>query len=452
VLDQTCNALWTDFQIQTGADPHLERVTFRRWMCRRSFTHLFPPPILDPIQFESLERDTLQILKIIRSIPERFYGGDIQRWLDFLLIRGDEAALLLRLQTPRFQMMATQFVRPDFILTVDGPKLVEMNVSTPIGGMHTSGPYQEAFARSEYSKYLARLGIKLESPDLAAIWTKAFQDVARKCAGNRAPVLFAATANPTDRFTGRQTFMNMASNAGFAVLSGPFRELEIDDSGVSIEGERIDAIFTMFTWSELRRHVPLNLVSQLAELDEKGLVDFIAPPGSALFDNKANLELLSSNIYDSNFTSDERGLLDKYIPRTFRLDVGSRSRALASQDALVLKPTSECAGRGVIVGRHCNRDTWLNAIEAASQSKQLHVCQETIPPLLPITVTDGAQSNAYFMSLGPMVFGSRHAGTYVRQAPDRGIIPILNQSVGAEAGIAFVKADTPSLSHQSHQS
>jgi glutathionylspermidine synthase len=438
ILDEVFSSSWESYLRASSFDGCDERATFRRQLYRQGLEHVFPPPIFFHSFIDDLANTSLSLLNIIASIPSRFFQNNFHDWLDFLGVDATEAEFLLRLCSPRFMNMATQFARPDFLITEDGARVVEINISAPIGGMNTCDPFVEEFRKTGYYAYLQAIGANLYSPSVSKIWNQAFLEVSRTGSKIESPILFEAIANPNDIDSGRKHFVNMVKQAGFTVISGLIQQLEVTTNGIYFRNQRINTIFTMFTWSELRRFVPFELVIDLAEADEAGLVDFIAPPTSAFFDHKANLELLTSDVYSVYFSDTERELITRYVPRTFRLKEDRIGHVLRDQDELVLKPASEYGGKGIMFGNQVSKRSWEHAIMMAAQKPNTFICQEKVANLWRYSIAGGDSSNQYLVCLGPMIFGHQYAGTLLRQSIDHGVAPVINAAQGAEAGTALV--------------
>jgi uncharacterized circularly permuted ATP-grasp superfamily protein len=173
------------------------------------------------------------------------------------------------------------------------------------------------------------------------------------------------------------------------------------------------------------------------QLDRQGKVAFVNAPASALFDSKANLELLTQPEYAHLLSSEERSLASRYLPETFRLTPGTLQRALDEQDRLVCKPALAYGGKGVSYGPAMSASAWRTLLSErlADVDLETYVCQEYLPLAeLPVPALDDAPRQICF---GPLVFGGRFAGTFYRQLPSSNHA-VINASNGAEVAGTFV--------------
>ncbi|WP_437624122.1 hypothetical protein [Sorangium sp. So ce1151] len=434
ILNPKYAACWADYVHEAGSDAAAEREYFQRRLYRLGRTILYPPPLFAKSYIDDLAQASVELIKIVASIPDRIFAGDHRAWMRFLGIPEADADLLAPFCRPRLLHRATQFARPDFLPTESGPQVTEINVSTPIGGMATSEPYVDEFASLGFARYLARQGACFDRPATSELWLAALLAQCPVAGATQAPIMFEALANPADADASRQAFINLAGRGGFTVISGLLTRLTVEPDGVYIYGQRVHTVYTMFTWHELKQHVPYSLVRALAAADEDGLVDFIASPVSALFDHKANLELLSSERFAGYYAADELALLRRVVPPTFRGTPERVDDAIGQRPGLVIKPADEYGGHGVVFGAKTPAAAWEALVREAAAGTKTHVCQRVVGDLWRHEVAMPGEIRRYMACLGPMVFGGEYAGLLVRQTQQGGDTPVINVANGAEEG------------------
>ncbi|MEK8034765.1 hypothetical protein AACH06_28435 [Ideonella sp. DXS29W] len=425
---------WEDYLRERGSDVLSERDVFQRRLYRLKRTILFPPPLFDKRAVDELAEAAVELVKIVGSIPERIFGGDHRAWMRFLAMPQADVEFLAPLCRPRLMARATEFARPDFLPTDSGPRVTEINISTPIGGMATCEPYVDEFANTGFARHLAKQGACFDTPATSELWLNALMAQCPLARVTEAPIMFEALANPDDRDASRQAFVNLAARAGFNVISGLLTEITVKADGVFVYGQRIHTVYTMFTWNELKRFVPYSLVQALVAAEEDGLVDFIGAPVTALFDHKANLELLTSPAFAHRYTEAEQSLLKRVVPLTFRVTQESVEHALDRRVDLVLKPGDEYGGNGVVFGSSVSPEEWERRLREANASCQLYVCQAVVRSDWRHDVAMPGGRRRYVACLGPMVFGGVYAGLAVRQTVQGGDTPVINVANGAEEG------------------
>lgn len=425
---------WSKYQETVGPEAAREDAdAFAAGIHRKGWPHIFPPPLFSTEFVDELAYAARTVVGLLQAIPERVFGGDIAAWMEFQGLAQEESELLARSLNKRNLRMAGQFARPDFVLTTSGPKVVEVNVSAPLGGMNTVDPYVKQFRSSGYFRHLQEAGYDVSAPEMRSIWGGAFQSLVRPRQSDGRPVVFEAIADSNDINSGRQAFEKLVGSFGFDYANGLVQDLDVRADGVYYEGRRIDVVFTMYTWLETRKYVPSEVTVALMEADAAGLVDFIAPPTSALFDHKANLELLTSDSFAKCFTGAEREFIQRYVPRTFRVTEGTAAEALVNRSRMVLKPGSDYGGRGIVFGDQVSDEEWATAIGAAAAGSGF-ICQQRLDELWTSRAFNGTEYRDYYVCLGPLVFAGEYAGTFVRQADAASGNLVINVKQGAEAG------------------
>lgn len=444
IVDSRQLACWRDRVARLG-DVSVEHGAFQARFHRVSQRYepiIYPLPMFAPSFLADLVRSGRAVLDLVLSIPERVFKGDYAAWLRFQGWPQEEAAFLRRLSAARCVETATQFARPDCLLTPDGFRIVEVNIAPPIGGLAGCERIVREFRATAFAQQLEDENMGFGAPDTLALWGRALRGIARASAGAASPLFFEALADPAEVETPNAQhadFVQGVLDCGFRHCRGNVKALRIGADGVYFEGQRVDLVFTAFTYAELHGfNVPHDLVLELASLDQAGLVDFIAPPINIVFDDKCNLELLTDPDHVHHWTHEERQLIDRVLPRTQRLRKDRLAAAIERRASLVLKPARQFGGVGVVAGENCGDAQWANELDKALASGEPYVMQEAVRPLYRHDVDLGRSSVEYEVCAGPMYFGNEDAGVLLRLMPARdGVVPVINAARGALVGAAI---------------
>ncbi|MFF1921992.1 hypothetical protein ACFVW8_15635 [Streptomyces sp. NPDC058221] len=437
-LDRRAVTAWADFEATGEAD--LDREEFTARIHRAGWTHPYPPQMLTAEAAEETGTVGVRLSELISGFPRRVFGNDHGAWARYLGVCAEDAELICEaLASPRLARAAKAFMRPDLVVTDQGLKLVELNVAASLGGLSTCAPYTGAALGSAYGRFLGARGLRVEAPDTSRAWLEAFGGLTERHTDGPLHV-FEAVADPSDIDSGRRFFVDMVGSAGHEVSCGLVHDLELTDQGVYFGGRRIDAVFTAYTWYETRRFVPPALTRRLMELDAARVVDFIGSPAAALYDNKANLALLFDEAYAHLLDDEERSLIERHVPGTFRLSEETLERAVAARERLLCKPTAAYGGKDMTYGFSLDDDAWRSLLtEYLREPAERYVLQYRVPPAL--VDLPGASPSAREVVLAPLVFGGRFAGTFLRQAPPREE-SVINASNGAEsAGVLTISTE-----------
>lgn len=431
-VDPRVAAAWTDFAATGQAESDAERL--RHKLFRPLWTYLYPPPVLDRAALDELADVGTRLAALVTGMPGRVFGDDLDAWLAFLGVPDADAALMRHAcEHPRWRRSATAFMRPDLVLTDDGPRLVELNVSTPIGGMSTVDPYATAVHDSVFAAFLADRGLRLDRTHAEASWLATFADLVDR-RGEERPHVFEAVADPASADSGRRFFVDMVRSGGYDISCGLVTDLDVCPGGVFFQGRKVSVVVTLYTWYETKRFVPPALTTALMDLAAEGIVDLVGSPVTALFDDKANLELLAT--HPDLLDPAEQALVAKHIPETFRLTPSTVARAVAEREDLVCKPSSAYGGKGLVFGAATGDREWAALLRDRLTHPEGYVCQRKVrPAMIDLPGAPGQEIIA-----GPLIFGGTHAGTYLRQAPPRDNTAI-NVTEGATSAAALTFAD-----------
>ncbi|WP_328456920.1 MULTISPECIES: hypothetical protein [unclassified Amycolatopsis] len=432
-LDPRVLAAWEEFAATPAAGP--DRAEFETRLHRGNWPHRYPPPFFTPDAAAGVEDVGQRLAALITDVPRRVFGDDVDAWMRFLGVPEPDADLFrVALRNPRLRRASTSFMRPDLLVTADGVRLVELNVSTPMGGMSTLPAYSAATGDSAFGRFLAGRGLSLREPVTAAVWLAAFGALVEPRSG-RPPHVFEATADPADPDTGRRFFVDLVRSGGYDISCGLVSDLDVSGDEVRFGGRRVDVVITMYTWDETRRFVPPELTRRLIELDDARAVDFVGSPATALFDDKANLELVTSPGYAGYLDAGERALAAAHVPATFRLSESTVDVAVAGREGFVCKPSSAYGGKDVVFGAAVTDDEWRRLL--AERIHGRFVCQERVHPA--VVRLAGSGTGGSEVVLGPLIFGGRSAGVFLREGPPRGAAPI-NVKQGAQAAAVLTVA------------
>lgn len=408
---------------------------------------IYPPPIFSDAFIDDVAHSTERLISIVQSIPTRVFDGDLRRWAAFLNMGRDETDTLLSIATPRTMGVATSFARPDVLITRNGFKAVELNIS-PYIAAGLSVRLAKLYEASPYFEFLRASGVAAHAADLAFHASRTFASMSRARPRTGRPVLLLAGAKTNSDFDSdfsMPDFEALMTSCGYEMVKGVMQDLRVRHDGVWHDGRRVDAVFTALTYSEMRSDgVSGSLIRSLVEADDQRQIDFICPPLNTFHDNKLTLEILTAPRFAEYFSADERRLLQRVLPRTQRLGTDVLDEVTAYRDRYVLKPVAEYGGAGVTIGAAVDQDEWVARLASALPERDRYIVQEVVDDLW--THESGAPGarQRYSVCFGPMIFGGRYAGSLLRQIPCTGRPGVISAANGAQLGVAFSPSDRAS--------
>ena len=317
--------------------------------------------------------------------------------------------------------------RPDLLFAGGVPKFVEFNVGTDVGGAWDA----DTVCR-RWRDRLADHGAFEAPPDATDARFDAMRRVlgldrgARIIMAFRSDVSYPGMDDVRGLIRTLDPFVLRAREHGFELHAVPVSWLRRDPEGrlYSTEDPRpADAVLRMFVCSAMP---PGEGLAALGDSLRDGTVSMYSPTADQLLSNK----LVFSWLWDDleSLSLEDADLVRRHIPRTRVLTDELVPGALADRDRLVLKPTDEFGGTGVVVGRRTGDAEWA-AVLGEALAKGRHLLQDYVRPdrtpmhFIPVGVAqpDGrpdphaqVTTESTPFSIGPFSFGGRGAGCFIR--------------------------------------
>lgn len=403
----------------------------------------FPPAVYPPGFLTQLGESVAALLALIFSLPERLFDNDIVRQLQAQRLTAAQQAEVLPFCTPGLLAKARLFARPDILLTRSGPRVVEMNITPSLGGLGICDRYVHTWRQSSLCREMANAGIVLNAPPMGEIWG---DTVHRHCAAHsqHPPVMLELIDDPNEipeENFARPDFLHIAQRAGFKVVTAKPFDVRFQPDGVYVGQQKIDVVFTDMVLAEQFEHgIDSGFFAALVSAEQLRQVDVFSIPAScALYDNKANLALLSDPAYAEKFTVEERELVQRYIPPTFLLSEHTLAQALQERTRWVLKPGLGLCGHKVVFGHACTDQEWCSQLEVQLAAGGSWILQRLVEDIwsyaLPMT-----PENVRMVCLGPLIFDGRYAGIFSREEAFAGKAVAINRAQGASWTVGFERA------------
>ncbi len=409
------------------------------------------PTFIGPERKKEIEDAGINVLKLIKSIPQRIFGNDPRRIGDYYNLPQNIVNVQLTGATP--QHLDGLLGRSDFIFCPQGLKCIEYNVSVNIGGWESALWETLYHENPVLNDFLTQNNIQLKNKNLFSILFDHLYETNRRNisyeAGegemNTALVIPDYQEGPGPHKSQEaflDNFYNTTLRAKDTRLNGniafcDYPHLSIRDGFVYHKNKRITALIEM-----CEGMVPTEIVNVF----KAGNLSLYNGPISGLLSNKLNIALLSEHQDSPLFGPEEQEIIRKYIPWTRKIAAGEstfkgekiniEAFILSNREKLIIKPSVGYGGQGVHIGPHVPPGRWPQLVRTAFQEKDWLV-QEYIDstPLLYQAGNDGcALHGAIF---GFFVFGHTYAGCYVRVLPQNEGRGVINCYEGATVSVIF---------------
>lgn len=403
------------------------------------------PTLLDGAQMEHFGRMTVDILALVRSIPERFFDLDAARLSDFYCCDPETFDAFVRvLELP--WRPGGEFMRGDFYHDGTTLRCLEVNPTSYAGGMMYAQRARALLELPLMQRFFSEQGVHVRCADPWRTMMLFMIDRALARGLDRDGFLNFAIAieTPHDLEPVRKDiegpYLEMlaerAPELQGKVLFCDYPQLERKDDSLWVAGQPIHMLMQRYN-DFMFAPVALEIEAWL-----DGVVDLYAGPMSWIYHDKRNLALLWEGLDQGLFSREERAVIESHVAWTARVKPGRasyrgekvdlRSLLIDRQRDLVLKPAQSFGGTGVTVGRYADTTLWRELVDTAFD-EETYTVQEYITPQLELHQWGASGVEPCEVNWGLFAFGDRFGGSYLRLHPpvDDGIINIGKGADGA---------------------
>jgi hypothetical protein len=376
-------------------------------------------------QLLDLGADIVALLRLVESLPDRFFNGSVAQFLEAQGQSPKRSRLIRAGSVGTF----FHYGRPDAIACRGEFKLIELNVGSDVGGIPMVALNHALLEHQEFSEFAAAHG--LWWIDTLAVLIEQLREVAASVTGTDDPMI--AIVEETNSGRECQGLADAMTRAGARVLLGELSDLSLINGKIAVDGRAVEVVVRYFGVSHLLRESDGEAkMAMLAEAHRNGKTAYFTPMDSAVYESKAVLGLLFEESTFSQLEANERDLVERRIPRTRLISRTLKSSDLSGQflqecvqrrKALVLKPAFGSGGSGVRVGANMSPSEWTTALGIASehdyvvQERVVSDPEEIIDPL-------SGETEQWKVNWGVFAGKSGYAGCYARaiRGDDKDII------------------------------
>ncbi len=329
---------------------------------------------------DEMEAISLKVLNIMKSIPFKVFGGDLEQISQFYDIPKNLAKYILDGITP--EDISNLFSRGDFVMTNGDWKCVEYNVNSNLGGLQMQLPlWQSLFLKVPFLvDFLKNNNKKILNEDIYVEYFHHLIAAARQHYPNESGPLNFVVALP-ENYQGeggdpatqekfyndeyKKILKNYEGLSGEVIVAG-YTGLNVSQGKVYCKGRRIHIILEWY-----QGFVP----AFIRDVFKARNVLIYNGPISWLLSAKSNLALLSQSEESQIFSPEERTIIKKHIPWTRKVIAGKntyrseiidmKTFIIKNREKLVLKPVLGFGGIDVFIGRYTSETVWRGLVERA---------------------------------------------------------------------------------------
>jgi len=426
-------------------------IDHRRAAALSDWAHRYPfplqpwPAFVDARKLRQIERATVELTELVKSIPERLFADDPRRIAEFY---GVPDELLVRLVLSPPNGIAASFARCDFVDDGGDFKCLELNFGGNLGGWQARFFEDACRAQPSTAAFLAAESVQVVHRDP---WRTVLSLVAAAgCRGGEggADGFNVAVVKPegADAETIAEAVDDLYQEAlrasgggsrGRVVICTYPDGLLAQGGALFHQGLRIGAVIEA-TAVPTPRHV--------FRCFKGGTVSLFNGPVAGLLGDKRNLALLSLHEDSDLLAAAEREVVRRHVPwsrlvaderTTYRGEtVRLLALATARRESMVLKPVDGSQGRDVHLGSCTPPGEWRRLLDEAAGTRRT-LLQEYVASRPYLFQHGDAGRSPHQVVWGTFSLGGTYGGGFLRMLPlDRGA-GVINSARGATEGLIF---------------
>ena len=378
------------------------------------------PVFLDSAEFGRLRDDLDNLHTALTGLPDRVFGGDIAAFARAVGLAEEQVQVVVRGRAKT----ASRMGRADLYRDATGFRLLEMNMGSNVGGLDNTA-LNEAMLRQPFiAGFVAEHRLVFE--DTVAELAQTILIESEAPPGHRP---FMAIADWPESYPALEGVLRKSAALfgalGIDAEACPVDALVYSDDRIRLGDRPVDIVYRLFMLEDVLTPQAHELLEPVLAAAERGQVHLFTPMDTELYGSKGALALLSDEANRDRFSAAELASLDRLVPWTRMLRPGPatvagrqvdlESHVLANRDELVLKPTSEHGGHGVVLGWKVDDATWHETLATAIGGS--YVVQQRIRPVPELFPTDDGLE-PMTLNWGAFLVGRGFGGLWVRGTPD----------------------------------
>ena len=403
------------------------------------------PVFLTAAERTQLARDLLCVHELLVSLPDRLFEGSRIRLARAVGMTEAQARLVDSAPRDRLAPLA----RADLYRTHDGFKLLELNITSALGGFENAVINRTMLAHPALKDFVTSERLAY-ADTFAAITAMVRSECSEHLDGERPVIALVDWPESFRTYEPRlRIWAHMFAAHGFEALPCHVGQLSRHDGHLWLGERPVQVVLRFFLAEEVVSDDDFALVEPLIESIEAREVGLVSRLDTELYGNKGALALLSDDRHRDLFTADEQACIDRILPWT--RSVSKRSSgphhepidlvqyALDNQHELILKPTLLHGGSGIIAGWTVGKAEWSEAVIGALDGP--YVLQERVRALAEAMPSRDGREHVFanwgvFIADPAVIGGDGYAGCIVRGAPDPEV-GVVSMGSGARVGCCF---------------
>ncbi|WP_320064479.1 hypothetical protein [Micromonospora sp. RTGN7] len=405
------------------------------------------PVFLEPGESRQLGEDLLLTHDLLTELPDRLFDGDRVALGRGLGLTEPQIELIRRAPTGPMTVLA----RSDLYRAVEGFKLLELNITSALGGFENADINRAMLAHPALAGYVTQRGLEYHDTFRAIVDTMRYE-LGDRVTGRRPVIALADWPESYQLYAPRLGVMaGLFDELGIDAIPCHVGEIEEKNGTLTAHGRVVDLVYRFFLLEEIVTPEDLALVEPVMSAVERGTVVLFSRIDAELYGNKGALAMLSDDRNAHLFSAREQECLRRLLPWTRYVrprTTGPEGEAVdivayarAHQRDLILKPIMLHGGSGIVPGWRVDAAEWEARLTQAMDGPWV-LQQRVRPAPEPFPVVGGEGYQDFYLNWGVFVAdpravgGDGYAGCIVRGTEDPQV-GVVSMGAGALVGCCF---------------
>lgn len=412
-------------------------------------TRLLPRPmfVAESEMFGFVE-DLTSLFDVLADLPATAFGGDVDAYCAAVGMDPRRAALV-----KRFPGKPPLCGRADLYHDGTSFKVLEFNVGSAMGGTDRAEISRLILEIPAFARFAREHG--LEYVHTGRRIAETFRSVAAHLTDGAEPVVgFVESDGGLGTFLPLvESFQEMMTGLGIEVVLGEVGQVTERDDRLWLHGRPLDIVLRYFSENSIVDDPDgERAVEPIFRAHEEGRVVLWTPLDSSRINNKGSLALLGEPNVRAHLSADELALVDRVLPWTRALRPGEVSLeggdrvdlveyCLGNREELILKPSLNFGGAGIVVGWKVGDDEWATAVKD-SLDQGVAVQRRVQPRREPVFDPATGTIQDWHAVWDAFLLPGGYAGSHIRAVPAEGGDPIIRMGAqGARTTGVFYHPD-----------
>lgn len=405
------------------------------------------PVFLEPGERAQLARDMLLVHDLLAALPDRLFDGDRVAFGRALGLTDASLRLVRRAQPGP----PTALARADLYRSGDGFRLLELNITSALGGFENADINRAMLTHPALDSYVADRDLAYHDTFGSIADTLRFE-LGDRVDGRRPVVALADWPESYKTYAPRLGVMaGLFDGLGVDAIPCHVGQFTETNGVLTVHGRAVDAVYRFFLLEEILTPADLALVEPVMAAAERGSVVLFSRIDAELYGNKGALAMLSDERNAHLFDATERECLTRFLPWTRYVRAKSTTTdgepvdliayAREHQQDLILKPILLHGGAGIVAGWRVDVDEWAAHVAAAKDGAWVLQCRVRPEPE-PFPVVGSDEYQDVYLNWGTFIAdpraigGDGYAGCIVRGTTDAEV-GVVAMGAGAHVGCGF---------------